>query len=199
MSSSALKVWITIGAIATLALLIMPPIILQAASKDVQRYRECIAGTRVDCQRTIVWNLVDAALLVQQQSGGSLDGTMYAGLSPTSDSGAVRTSENAPFISGVEPAGMSNNNGTYSAKAGDEIVFRATLSGMIVSADLYAVEVVDGVIERPQKIETFHRVDGDLWEARYALTPGFTGSVEVRVYGEDPKDLAVLALPVAAK
>lgn len=199
MNKTWLKIWIGIGAVASAAVLVLPPYLTYVASEDVKRYRECVAGTRSDCERTIVWNLVDAAIIFQQQSGASLAGTIYEGLDPASPSGAVRTSENAPHIEKVEPQGMSNANGTYYATAGSKITFRTTLRGNITSADLYVVSVVDGEIQRPEKVAPLIRVEGEEWEAEYVLSPGFVGSIEVRAYGADPKDLAVLALPVAAR
>lgn len=199
MNDTWLKVWIGIGAVASVAVLVLPPTLTYVASEDVKRYRECVAGTRSDCQRSMVWNLVDAAVLFQQQTGGALTGALYAGLNPASPSGAVRTSENAPFIQRVEPQGMSNTNGTYYAASGARVTFRATMTGMITSADLYIVSVENGEILRPEKVAPFTRVEGDEWEAVYVLPPGFLGSIEVRAYGLDPKDLAVLALPVATK
>ncbi len=59
--------------------------------------------------------------------------------------------------------------------------------------------VLDGEILRPEKVAPFNPLEGDEWEASYTLPPGFLGSIEVRAYGQDPKDLAVLALPVATK
>ncbi len=199
MNMTWLKIWIGIGAAATVAALVLPPYLTYVASEDVTRYRECLAGSRGDCERTIVWNLVDAAVIFRQQSGGSLAGTIYEGLDQSSPSGAVRTSENSPFIEKVEPKGMSNTNGTYYATSGTKITFRAIIRGTITSADLYTVSVVDGEINRPEKAAPFTRVDGDEWEAEHVLSPGFVGSIEVRAYGLDPKDLAVLALPVAAR
>ncbi len=199
MTKTALKVWVGIGTAAALALLVLPPILARMASEDIKRYRECIAGSRSDCDRTIVWNLADAIVLLQIQTGGSLAGTPYEGLEQTTPTGATRTSEKSPFIQKVEPRGMSNANGTYYAQAGTEVLFRATMTGMITSADLYVVQVVDGEIKRPEKVSPFVRKNGDVWEAVHAIPPGFEGSVEVRAYGLDPKDLAVLALPVTAR
>ncbi len=199
MTKTALKVWIGIGAVSALALFVLPPVLARMASEDLKRYRECIDGTRSDCHRSIVWNLADAVVLLQIQTGGSLAGTPYEGLEQTTPSGATRTSEKSPFIEKVEPKGMSNANGTYYTQAGTAVTFRATMTGMITSADLYVVRVVDGEIRRPEKVAPFERKGGDVWEAAYTMPPGFEGSVEVRAYGLDPKDLAVLALPVAAR
>ncbi|KAA0205759.1 hypothetical protein EDM68_04615 [Candidatus Uhrbacteria bacterium] len=199
MTKTALKVWIGIGTVSLLALLILPPILARMASEDIKRYRECIAGTRSDCDRSMVWNLADAIVLLQIQTGGSLAGTPYEGLEQGSPSGATRTSEKAPFIIKVEPRGMSNANGTYFAPAGTRVTFLATMTGMITNADLYVVQVVDSEIKRPEKVAPFEKKEGDSWEAVYTIPPGFDGSVEVRAYGVDPKDLAVLALPVAAR
>ncbi len=190
-----LKFWIWLGAVAAFASVVLPPVLLYRASADMQRYRECVAGTRNDCARTMVWNLVDAAALLEQQSGSAAGYSIGLDLFGARNDGTVRTSETSPFIEKVEPKGMANTNGVYSANAGATITLKATVSGIVSSVELFQVEGTDG---RPAKVSTFSKGKDGIWTGAYKLPPGFSGTLEVRAYGNDPKDLAVLALPVAA-
>lgn len=199
MSKTWLKVWIVIGAVAAAAVLFLPPVLARVASKDVQRYRECVEGRRTDCRRSIVWNLVDVSYLLQQQSGAQLTGLLFDPFNTRGLAGAVRTSEKSPFIEKAEPRGMSNTNGVYFAPGGTDVTFVATITGVIVDVDLYVVELEGDEIKRPEKRAAFRRTQGDIWETTYRLPHGFNGSIEIRAYGIDPKDMAVLALPVAAR
>jgi hypothetical protein len=189
-----LKVWIAIGTVAFLLALIMPPILVYYASQDVKRYRECVEGSRRDCERTMVWNLVDAAALLEQQGGAGVGSALGLDLLGARGSLALRTSETSPFIEKVEPVGMAHANGVYSAKAGGEVTIKATATGRVTKLELFQVEGAEG---RPTKVGEFTEASGS-WSAKYKLPPGFIGRLEVRAYGEDPKDLAILALPVAA-
>lgn len=190
-----LKFWIWLGVAAALTSIILPPILLYRASADVTRYRECTQGIRLDCQRTMVWNLVDAAYLLEQQNGSPAGSVLGLDLFGSRSDGTVRTSEGSPFIEKVEPKGMANANGIYSANAGATITLKATVSGVVSSVELFQAEGADG---RPTKVATFTKGSDGLWTGTYKLPPGFKGTLEVRAYGNDPKDLAVLALPVAA-
>lgn len=190
-----LKFWIWLGAAAALTSLVLPPILLYRASADVTRYRECAQGIRSDCERTMVWNLVDAAYLLEQQNGTQAGSTFGFDLFGARDSGTVRTSEGSPFIEKVEPKGMANANGVYSANAGATITFKATITGVVSSVELFQTEGTDG---RPTKVASFSKGSDGVWNGTYKLPPGLKGTLEVRAYGNDPKDLAVLALPVAA-
>lgn len=189
-----LKVWIGIGAAAALTMLIAPPLLVHFASQDVKRYRECLEGSRQDCERTMVWNLVDAAALLEQQGGATIGSSLGLDLLGARGSVALRTSETSPFIEKVEPTGMSHANGVYSAKAGNEVTINTTASGQVTKVELFQVEGAEG---RPTKVGDFTRGTGN-WTVKYKVPPGFIGRLEVRAYGEDPKDLAILALPVAA-
>ncbi len=62
-----IKIWISLGLVATLLGLIVPSVLARNAKMEVQRYQECAAGTRQDCQPSIVWVLYESAL---QQEGG---------------------------------------------------------------------------------------------------------------------------------
>ncbi|MCK9360868.1 hypothetical protein M0Q28_01420 [Patescibacteria group bacterium] len=190
-----LKFWIVLGALVTLASIVLPPLLIYSASNDVKRYRECVEGKRTDCNRSMVWNLVDAAYLLEQQSGSQVGTALGLDLLGARGGGAMRTSETSPFIEKVEPQGMSNANGVYSAKAGASVTLKTTVSGMVTSVELFQIEGLEG---RPTKVGAFSKGSEGVWTASYKLPPGFTGTLEVRAYGDDPKDLAVLALPVAA-
>ncbi len=190
-----LKFWISLGGVAALATIVLPPVLFYRASADVVRYRECTEGIRQDCERTMVWNLVDAAFLLEQQNGSGAASTIGFDLFGSRTSGTVRTSENSPFIEKVEPKGMANANGVYSANAGATITLKATVSGTASFVELFQAEGTDG---RPTKVSMFTKGADGLWTGTYKLSPGFVGTLEVRAYGNDPKDLAVLVLPVAA-
>jgi hypothetical protein len=190
-----LKFWIWLGAVAAIAAIVLPPILFYRASVDVIRYRECVKGIRLDCTRTMVWNLVDAAYLLEQQNGTDVGSALGLDLFGARADGTVRTSETSPFIQKVEPKGMANANGIYSANAGATVTFKATMSGVVSSVELFQAEGTDG---RPTKVSTFTKGSDGLWTGTYKLSPGFVGTLEVRAYGNDPKDLAVLVLPVAA-
>lgn len=190
-----LKFWIGIGTVAAAASLILPPLIVYTASKDVKRYKECIEGRRTDCERTMVWNLVDAAMLLEQQNGGLTGSALGLDVLGAREDSALRTSDNAPFIDKVEPVGMSNADGTYRARSGSEVMFKVTVKGLVTSVELFQIEGVDG---KPTKSATLKKGSDEIWTGMYKLPPGFSGSVEVRAIGDDPKDLAVLNLPVAA-
>lgn len=189
-----LKVWIGIGAVAALTMLIAPPLLVHFASQDVKRYRECLEGSRTDCDRTMVWNLVDAAALLEQQGGTSVGSSLGLDLLGARGSVALRTSETSPFIEKIEPVGMAHANGVYSAKAGSEVTIKTNASGQVTKVELFQVEGAEG---RPTKVGEFSEASGS-WTIKYKVPPGFIGRLEVRAYGEDPKDLAILALPVAA-
>ncbi len=190
-----LKFWIGLGAVATIITVVLPPLMIYNASNDVKRYRECLEGKRQDCDRTMVWNLVDAAVLLEQQGGTQVGSALGLDLFGARATGALRTSESSPFIIKVEPEGMANANGIYSAKAGADIKIKATVSGIVTSVELYQIEGLEG---RPTKVGLFTKGSDDVWTAAYKLPPGLNGALEIRAYGDDPKDLAVLELPVAA-
>lgn len=194
MNLSWLKVWIGIGAVATVITVVMPPILVNYASQDVRRYRECLEGSRRDCERTMVWNLVDAAALLEQQGGASVGTALGLDLLGARGNLALRTSETSPFIEKIEPVGMAHANGVYSAKAASEVTITAKVSGQVTKVELFQIEGAQG---RPTKVGEFSQISGS-WNAKWKVPPGFIGRLEVRAYGDDPKDLAVLALPVAA-
>ncbi len=190
-----LKFWIWLGVVATLITVILPPLMIYSASADVNRYRECLEGKRFDCDRTMVWNLVDAAVLLEQQGGSQVGTALGLDLFGARGGGALRTSETSPFIEKVEPVGMSNANGVYTAKAGDNFTMKVTVSGVVTSVELFQIEGLEGA---PVKVTNLTKGSDGIWTASHKLPPGLSGALEIRAYGDDPKDLAVLELPVAA-
>lgn len=195
MNHGWLKFWIGLGAVTAVASLILPPLIVYTASQDVKRYRECVEGKRTDCERTMVWNLVDAAMLLEQQNGAGSGNVFGLDVLGARAPGALRTSENAPFIEKVEPVGMTNADGTYHANSGATVMFNVTVKGLVTIVELFQMEGADG---KPTKVSTFKKGSDGVWSGPYKIPPGFSGSVEIRATGDDPKDLAALTLPVAA-
>lgn len=179
-------------------LMILPPLLLWNAQQDVQRYAECAAGKRTDCQRSIVWNLVDlAAQLQQQDSGAPITNLDAYGVNQDQPLlPPVRTSENAPQISKVEPHGMSNANGTYRAAVGDQITFVATITGTTVDVEGYLIRDGQPVPTKPDI--TFKKQKDGTWQGTYTIPAGLQGQMEIRATGSDPKDRASLYLLVAA-
>lgn len=198
MSTGWIKGWVAFGAVVMACLTIVPPVVLYGAQQDVQRYRECLAGKRRDCQRTIVWNLVDIAAQLELQDGGTTASTLSAfGLdADTGTLAPVRTSENAPTIQKVEPRGMANSNGTYRAAAGSDITLVATVVGAPVMVEGFLLDA-DGMPPAKPTLTFTKQKDGS-WQGNFQIPAGLKGQMEIRATGDDPKDRASLYLSVAA-
>jgi len=192
-----IKAWIAFGSVVFVCVVVLPPILLYAAAQDVQRYRDCAANKRRDCQRTIVWNLVDIAAQLQAADGGdSLSGISGYGVDNNSDvTPPSRTSENAPNIDKVEPRGMANANGTYRAAVGASVTFVATISNNPVTVEGFLI--TDASIPTKAAVVFTKQKDGT-WQGVYKIPSGLKGEMEIRATGDDPKDRASLYLLVAA-
>jgi hypothetical protein len=197
-STGWLKAWALFGALVLACVMILPPVLLWNAQQDVERYQQCAAGKRTDCQRTIVWNLVDFAAQLQLEDGSSTIANLdvYGVNQDTQVSPPIRTSENAPQIVKVEPRGMANANGTYRAAVGDKVTFVATISGTTVNVSGYLIRDGQPVPTKPD-INFTKQKDGT-WQGNFVVPAGLQGQMEIRATGADPKDRASLYLLVAA-
>lgn len=193
-----IKIWVAIGTVVMACIIILPPVLIYGAQQDVQRYQECMAGKRRDCQRTIVWNLVDMAAQLQAQDGGTSASSLSAyDLNQTTQAmPPSRSSENAPTIQKVEPRGMTNPNGTYHATVGSTVTFVATITGGPVTVEGYLITADGGTPTKPTM--TFKKQKDGTWLSTYKIPPGLQGQMEIRATGDDPKDRASLYLLVAA-
>lgn len=191
-----IKIWVGIGAVVFLCLSILPSYLGYRASKEVVRYRECLNNQRRDCERSIVWNLVDIAQQIESGQTGrivSLDAFRVndvGGLTPPS-----RSSEKAPLITKVEPKGMSNANGTYRILAGSEVTLAVEVEGATTKIEAFLPTADE---KTPKPVVTLKKIEGSRWEGKFRFPAAFTGEMEVRATGADAKDRSSLYLLVAA-
>lgn len=174
-----IKVWIGIGVVAFFCLTVMPPYLTYRAQQEVTRYRECTEGTRNDCERSIVWNLVDIARRMDEgpsASSNNLDAYKVNGKSAVT--APTRSSEKAPLIKKVDR--------TYDVA---NVTLSVSVEGVTRSVEAYFQNKLVGTLTR-QKNGT--------WQGPYTLPPEASGELEVRAQGDDPKDRSSFFLPVAA-
>ncbi len=173
-----IKVWIGIGAVALFCLTVVPPFAAYRASQEVTRYRECTEGTRRDCDRSIVWNLVDIAARMDEGSAGGSRLDAFR-VSATADVTApTRSSEKAPIIKKVDRSFEGLN-----------VTLAVSVEGVTRSVEIYL---------QNKSVATLVRQKNGTWTGTFVLPSGASGELEVRAQGDDPKDRSSFFLPVAA-
>lgn len=64
-----IRIWISLGLVVTLVGTFLPVGMKNHALAEVQRYQECAAGRRDDCQASLVWVIYEQALKQEGASG----------------------------------------------------------------------------------------------------------------------------------
>jgi len=75
LSTGWIKVWITLGFFVTAIGYFLPTVLRSLAQGEVQRYQECAAGLRDNCQPSMVWVLYEQALREEGADNLLLDKT----------------------------------------------------------------------------------------------------------------------------
>lgn len=180
------------------------------AAKDIQRYNECIAGTREDCEDSLVWALYEQALIFEGAEGLSGEYTeaeYRALLGESNGEGSkledrvrtlVRTSDAAALITKAELKDMNLAGGWYRAKAGSEIEITTTIEGEPDKVEVYLADknpAKDGI---SRKVSDLEKGDDGVYTGSFVIDSGLLGELEIRASGPQ-KESASLFLNVAAE
>ncbi|MCC7522925.1 hypothetical protein IT407_03960 [Candidatus Uhrbacteria bacterium] len=209
-STHWIKIWVALGVLVLLGSVLVPIGASIYAAKDIQRYNECVAGTRTDCEDSLVWALYEQALLYEGAEGLSgryTEEEYRALLGESNGEGSkledrvrtlIRTSDAAALITKAELKDMSLAGGWYRAKAGTEIMVTATIEGEPDSVEIYIADknpAKDGISRMVSKME---KGEEGVYTGSFTIDSGLLGELEIRASGPK-KESASLFLNVAAE
>lgn len=199
-----IKAWIALGALVIIASITLPIALAAYAVRDINRYQQCAAGIREDCQQDILWSIYEQALKDNGAQGLMVSGTNadYSTLGGDKlDSQAramVRTSDKSALITKAELKDMTLANGWYRAKVGSVIDVTATIDG---KPDKVALYLSDKNPENPTdstKVMDMKAGADGVYTGKFTVNKDLLGELEIRASGPG-KESTSLYLNVAAE
>lgn len=189
-SSSVVRGAVALGAAASLFAAFVGYRLLSNRQSELQRFADCSAGTRTDCEPSLFWVLSG---LAENDGAGQLQPvTTFAGAA--SQKRVVRTSDDAPILTSIKPDGFTPEGQGYGVRVGTPV----TLTVKVENAKQVEVRFLPAGTKESERIAELSPVQGQEFTYSAALSWAETraGDLEILALGTKEGERTQMFLPL---
>lgn len=182
------RTWVGIGVTAIVLGILFLLVFGVYTEQELQRKADCDAGTRIDCEASLVWVLqgLDDVNIDSEAGQEALKEEASTKLAEEYKRGVryYQTDEAAPSIRGVDVREASFDADWYSADAGSEVEIIVRPEGDFASVELYIHPKVSPTPGIGIHEGSFEEQEDGSYIASYRLPSNLEADLEARAVGE---------------
>lgn len=189
-SSPVVRGAVALGVVASVLTAVVGFRLISSRQAEMQRFTECSAGSRTDCDPSLFWVLAGFA---ESDGAGQLQPvTSFSGVA--AQKRVVRTSDNAPILTSVKPDGFTPEGQGYGVKVGT----RVTLTVKVEGAAQVEARFVPAGTTASERIAALTAVEGQefTYTAEFPWTETRGGDLEILAVGTKEGERTQMFLPL---